>query len=135
MCPTGLNIRTIFYSLYVNDIFKLCDVHTDLTLYADDTNILLKGVDEEELMEKGNKVFSQVCDWSIRNGLRLNIEKSCFIHFNNKLNKEKDCTIQTSLDIITSNGSNEGINRYTRTKFLGVMIDESLSFEEHINML
>jgi hypothetical protein len=46
------------------------------------------------------------------------------------IDKYDNCTLQCNIDIILENTS---LQRLTSTKFLGVIIDENLTWKNHIN--
>ena len=66
------------------------------------------------------------------NKLHVNLEKSCFMYFN----KTTSCATDNDHDINPPImiGSTE-IKRVSKIKFLGVLIDEKLSWEAHVKSL
>jgi len=78
-----------------------------------------------------SKVKSKVDSWFKCNKLSLNISKTNFILFNS--NKKLPILRNTPLCLIKING--QVIKSVYSTKFLGVLIDDSLGFKCHIDYL
>ena len=49
--PQGSVLGPLFFLLYINDIYKCVD-HADITLFADDTSVLLSDNSLDTLKEK-----------------------------------------------------------------------------------
>ena len=102
----------------------------DLTLYADNTNLIISGTSLDVVEEKNINILNSIFNWSKDNGLVINVEKSSCILFTNKYrNKHK---INQGRKIHTVFGN---LNYVNSVKFLGIKIDQYLTFEEHIVML
>ena len=50
-------------------------------LFADDTNIFVTANNRIEAINKANKVLRAVSTFMLVNKLHINLEKSCFMHF------------------------------------------------------
>ena len=79
-------------------------------------------------MKDANAGIAKMSDWFQTNKLSLNVSKSSFIIFTGK-NKNYDQSV-AKLSI----GKND-LLQVPYTKFLGVLIDERLSWQEHINLV
>ena len=71
-----------------------------------------------------NLKLSKLTNWLRANRLTLNVKKTHYIIFSGP---KKDRSTQSDIII-----NNQIIDRVTHTRFLGVMIDESLQYKEHI---
>ena len=73
----------------------------------------------------------------VANKLHINIKKCCYIHFNphRKSRKLPDTELYTTDDSLHLKIHNSTIEQVTKTKFLGVIIDEELSWQPHIDYL
>jgi hypothetical protein len=92
-------------------------------MFADDTSIFTKSHDIIQLQSNLNSVTSEINEWFQNNQITLNLDKTFFIHFINKKigNSEIQIKIETK-NITTTN----------EIKFLGLIIDNKLSWKGHI---
>ena len=124
--PQGSILGPLLFILYVNDIANVSK-SLFLLLFADDTNIFIKGKSINEMIEILNNEMTKVTEWMNVNRLSLNVQKTHYIIF-------KSQRKQISLDkIVKINGIR--IEQVKHTKFLGVIIDENLTWSEHIKMV
>ena len=96
-------------------------------MFADDTNVFMSNNSLTELVEKLNAELEKVDKWFKANKLSLNLEKTNYILF---CSKHK--TIFSHDHKLSVNIDNQSITRVSSAKFLGVHIDELLSWKEHI---
>ena len=106
----------------------MCDVSKllHIILFADETNIFYSAINIDDVTNVVNNELKQLGLWFRANKLSLNVNKTNFIMFNNTKQ------LRTDVHIVT-NGIN--IEQVTNTKFLGVTIDENLTWREHIKMV
>ena len=97
-------------------------------MFADDTSIFLQNKDIKELFDAGNKELQLVDQWLISNRLSVNVSKTKYILF--KTVQSKLITKKQTLTL----RQNE-IEQVKCIKFLGVYIQEHLSWSRHINHL
>ena len=97
-------------------------------MFADDTSIFLQNKDIKDLFDAGNKELQLVDQWLISNRLSVNVSKTKYILF--KTVQSKLITKKQTLTL----RQNE-IEQVKCIKFLGVYIQEHLSWSRHINHL
>ena len=122
--PQGSVLGPKLFILYIND---LCNVSKLLkyVLFADDTNIFKSGYSIDEICMELCRELKQLTKWFNINKLSLNVSKTHFMVFGKC--KYKDNAKVTINDI--------DIERVPVTKFLGVLIDEKLCWNYHINQV
>ena len=123
--PQGSVLGPILFLIYINDLPKNIKIATPL-LFADDTNLLFKNKNLENLEMSINQELKIINDWFRANKLSLNANKTKYILFHTK-QKAKSIT---PINLILSETS---IERVQTTKFLGIALNENLSWEPHIN--
>ena len=99
-------------------------VIANLLMFADDTNHFFSGNDIDPPVKSVNRELEKITDWFKANKLSLNIKKTPFISFRTE-NKKIVSNISKKIDKIA-------INQETSTKFLGVITNQSLSWNGHI---
>ena len=135
--PQGYVLGPLLFLIYINDIINSGTLGKFI-LFADDTNIFVVGDSEKEVYEKANIVLDEVNRYMCSNQLHINISKSCYIHFKpNFANEERmTCARLRPIDTIYSLKLNgQKLKQVDNVKFLGVIIDEKLSWDSHITYL
>ena len=93
-------------------------------LFADDTSLFHAHTDFDTLIEEINEELPKITTWFHTNKLSLNIKKSNLIIL---LSKGK----KYNTDNLKININGNEIKQVNFTKFLGIYIDEHLSWAQH----
>ena len=123
--PQGSILGPLLFSICINDLI-ISSTKLKFLMYADDTTIYfnLEDFDPECVETEINNELEKVNLWLKLNKLSLNIKKTKLIIFHRKQKKIKDINI--SID-------NVQIERVNTFNFLGIMLDESLTWTESKN--
>ena len=121
--PQGSVLGPTLFLLYINDL-PLSTKLAEFFIFADDSNLLITASSCTELEEKCNIVLHAVQSWVTQNGLKLNIDKTNLLVYNNNTNQRK-AQISVSL-----NGT--PVVQKNEAKFLGVVIDTNLNWKSHL---
>ena len=119
----------MLFLLYINDISNSPNLGVFI-LFADDTNIFVEGQTAEEAYRKGNELLASVGKYMALNKLHINMSKCCYLHF-----KPKSKTENSAEDDLALILDGFPIKKSKTAKFLGVVLDDKLSWEPHIGAL
>lgn len=122
-CPTGCTyiLGPILFSLYVNDMVDTSNL-LKFVLFADDTNIYYSCRDLHVMSTTVNDELMKLSEWFKINKLSLNLQKTTYMVFSKRKTYEIQPIIIDGVQIEQSN----------KVKFLGVIVDQKLSWKEHI---
>ena len=122
----------MLFLLYINDIIN-ATTDGNFVLYADDTNIFVIDKTRDEVYNKANRVLNHVHNYMASNLLHINMNKCNYIYFRPHIAHNTVCARGRTYLKLSINGVD--IKQVTSTKFLGVIIDENLSWQPHIEHL
>ena len=124
--PQGSVLGPLLFLIYINDMnkaLKNCITHH----FADDTNLLCSKRNLKELRKTMNEELSLLFEWLCANRLSLNVSKTEFIVF--RPNRK------TINQTFTLKLNQKTIRESTKIKYLGVLLDNKLSWSLHITEL
>ena len=122
--PQGSVLGPLLFLIYMNDL-PLCLKASKAILFADDTTLYASSDDIAHLYKTVNHDLENLTDWFRANKLSLNTNKTHYMLFshNRQLYPPDQYTIQIESNII---------DRKNCCKFLGLLIDDKLTWSEHI---
>lgn len=121
--PQGAKLAAILFLIYINDIGSPIK-HCKIGLFADDTLLYISHPDIVYAAQKMNEDLERLNKWLNINKLKLNAQKTKFMIVSNKNIDENSITISIG---------GYAIDRVSVMKYLGVLIDELLKMNQHVD--
>jgi hypothetical protein len=124
--PQGSILGPLLFLVYINDLPSIAGTNSKIVLFADDTSTIITSSNQEELKTTLCQTLFDINLWFKANLLSLNINKTHLLRFHTNSKTE------TSLEL---NYSNDIIHNVPSVMFLGLLVDDTLSWNQHIDYL
>lgn len=118
--PQGSILGPVLFVLFTNDMPKYLETFCTISMYADDTTLLLSGKKADDLDVTAYTALNMAYQYCHSNDLVVNPEKTSQLAFGRRC--EEVPTIPE-------------VERNTQVKYLGVVLDEGLTWSQHIDNL
>ena len=130
--PQGSILGPLLFLIYINDLNEASNILNSI-MFADDTNLFYSHKNIENLFFTMNNELVKINKWFKANKLSLNIKKAKFTLFHKKSLTKSGSTLPLAIPNLQIR--NKNIERVSSIKFLGVMLDEHLSWKDHIKIV
>jgi len=124
--PQGLVLGPLLFLIYINDLPLSISKLANPILFSNDRTIIISNTNPDKFKNNINSVMTEITNWFQSNLLTMNCNKTHFMQLPTKKQNER------KIQIIAPNSINTNINS---TKFLGLIIDNTLSWKYHIAAL
>ena len=122
--PQGSVLGPLLFLIYINDIYK-SDPIAEFHIFADDTALFCANKNINQLKNNTNtSLDNNIAKWLKANKLTLNMEKSKLLYF--------DLSPACKRDVFHVYINGEPLEFNSKAKYLGVTIDNKLTWHQHI---
>ena len=122
--PQGSILGPVLFILYINDMPNISE-NLNPILFADDTTLCMNDSDYAVLLDKCSEELNKFYSWAQCNRLSINVNKTALMTISNR---PLPSPPNISLNSLT-------IPNKQSCKFLGVIVDDRLSFNHHIDYI
>ena len=117
----GSILGPLIFILYVNDIFAAIKRDTSIYMYADDTLILCKSDNVDDVTSKARDALGKIMHWCEVNKLTINYKKTKYMVVKHTKIPAEPCLLVDGTKIST-------VQQY---EYLGMLLDDKLSMNEY----
>jgi len=118
--PQGSILGPLFFLFYINDFPKIINKDNNMVPFTDDTSIIISDLNKLDFNVNINQTFQDINTLFNVNVLTLNSSKTQYLEFRTKNYYNVNTKINYGQKYITN---------ATEIKFLGLIIDDSLSWK------
>jgi len=121
--PQGSVFGPYLFIIYTNAIQKIVErMKGKVVVYVDDTNLIIEGESIEKIVQRAELILKQLNEYFASLNLYLNWGKTAYMVFQHK-------------DNVELNIGNVKLNRVKSTKFLGMVVQDNLKWNDHVEQL
>ena len=126
--PQGSILGPLLFLVYINDL-PSCDLYSKVRMFADDTSLTIASDNTNILEQKMNHDIFEIQMWLKANKLSLNVVKTKYMIIASQ-NKIRQLEHQFQIEV-----NQQPLKREKGYKYLGIEIDESLTWKDYINRI
>ena len=126
--PQGSILGPLLFIIFINSLPSCLasKPETKVSMYADDTMIMFDGTTPDTIESDMVNGLNQVTKWLVNHKLTFNVSKTKFMIFGSRPRLPTFSQVQITLN-------DTSIERVQLYKYLGVILDEHMSWSDHID--
>lgn len=136
--PQGSVLGPTLFLIYINSLCNMKINSGRVFSYADDTAIVFVGSTWDSVRHSAEAGLAEIGNWLKANLLTLNTEKTNYIAFTNYSSSQPDTNFKIQIHHCYDHSktcSCIAISKVTDTKYLGVVVDQRLSWHAQIELM
>lgn len=134
--PQGSILGPSLFLIYVNDLCSMNFKNGKIISYADDTALVFSGDTWNDVRLHAEEGLLKINRWLTQNLLTLNVSKTAFLQFSLPGAKPSGLNIKVhSCGTVNNECSCLTLSQSGTMKYLGVVLDEKMSWYSHIELV
>ena len=125
-CTSRFRCRSLVFPSLYKWPTKIITKNNSMVLFADTTNLLIIGFNKLDFNININQSLRGTISWFNSNLLTLNFNKTHYVEFRTKNYYRVETTVKCE---------HKDVSNSTETKFLGLIFDETLSWNQHSDQI
>ena len=123
--PQGSILGPLLFLIHINDLPNVSEAFSS-TMFADDCTLSIKSPNFDEIISTCNAELAKYESWAASNRLSLNVDKTKCLLISN---------IHNHYDTNRIKLNGHDLEFVTSSKFLGIILDNQLKYDEHIRYI
>ena len=128
--PQGSILGPLLFILYIHDMKQITKNNT-IIVYADDTTVVISGRNITEAKQHCNDILERFYLYFSRNKLSINASKTKYMVYKPNIKTAENRKRLRDLLTTTIEMNNTKLEEVTSIRFLGVIINKNLTWEDH----